>query len=113
MQIYVANIDFTPTLAEFQATKANLRSQILKSINDQLVALNGAMAGRTYRVALVNFTNSDEQAQMVMQKAAMPMMAMASVGSDASSQPMERNEKIVLTAHVVFATNPVNTPVTK
>jgi hypothetical protein len=113
MQLMIANVDFSPTLEENEAVRSGLRVQIYKIANDQLTALNSAMPGRAYRIALVNFTgDEDDMAPMprVMKgRAAMSMMATAAPMAEASPPPalsMERSQKVSLSARVVFASAP-------
>ncbi|MDP9127260.1 MAG: hypothetical protein M3N08_03225, partial [Pseudomonadota bacterium] len=56
MQLSIGDIDFTPTLAEMESTRAALRSQIYKQANDQLGVLNAAIPGRGFRIAFINLT---------------------------------------------------------
>ncbi|MDD3288889.1 MAG: SIMPL domain-containing protein [Alphaproteobacteria bacterium] len=112
MQLSVNTIDFSPTLAETEAAYGQLRTQIYKSTKDQLEALNSAIPGRNYRVAMINFTNSspgDAQPRQLLGRG-MKMMAMAENSDSAGSSPsLERAEKINLTAHVTFAALPTGT----
>ncbi len=115
MQLTVNSIDFSPTLDEMQATYNKLRAQIYKSVNDELTALNTAMPSRNYRIALINFTGSNEGGPVMMPQVmrgfAKAEMATMGVSSDeAQPQPMERAEKVTQTAHVVFAITPPAPP---
>jgi len=115
MQLAVNAIDFSPTLEETQAVHGALRTQIYKNANEQLAALNAAMPGRSYRIATINFSGDNEGVApssppmpVVMRgyaaNAAAPMMAMANGGPDSS--PMERAEKVTVTARIVLASAP-------
>ncbi len=111
MQITVANIDFSPTLEETQAALAQVRAQIYKQANDQLTALNGALPGRGYRIAMIDFSGDSPVPMAVYNRSPRAMMAMAKggVGMDmAESAPssMERAQKLIVTARVVFAAVP-------
>ena len=110
LQLTVANIDFSPTLEEWESARAGLRSQIYKMANDQLLALNSAMPGRTYRIAMINFTGGDNDGVLPMPRvikgqAAMAMMAEggAPTTSMPAPAPVERSEKVSLSARIVFA----------
>ena len=109
MQLSVGDINFTPTLEEIEAASSALRIQIYKSANDQLTSLNNAIPGRNYRIGMINFTTtSDEPAPMprvVRGQANMMMMqaGVSAVSAPAPSPPLERAEKIMLTARVVYA----------
>lgn len=110
MQLTVGNIDFSPTLEETEAVRSALRAQIYKIANDQLTVLNGALPGRNYRIALINFTGDDDTVPMphvVRGRVAMGVMADAAMAPmPAPPPPLERAEKVSLTARVVFAATP-------
>ena len=110
MQLTVFTIDFSPTLEERETTQNTLRTQIYKMANDQLAALNTALPGRNYRIAMIEFGSAGMPMPYAepmalkrgMVAAAAPMMADA-----AGSEPaMERAEKATITARVVFAALP-------
>jgi hypothetical protein len=111
MQLSVAAIDFSPTLAEMQTAYGQLRTQIYKDANDQLAALNAAFPGRSYRIETINFTGSNENPGPV----PMPMVMRGYGGMKASVMaenaapalpPMERSEKLTLAARLIFAAAP-------
>jgi hypothetical protein len=112
MQVSIGNIDFTPTLDEMETARSGLRAQIYKLASEQLTALNGSLPGRNYRIALVDFTSDDEEEPPMPQVFHGPIRAMAMANGAApqpeapSAAPIERAEKITLTAHVVLATTP-------
>lgn len=107
MQVTVSDINFSPTLEEMEAARATLRAKLYKSASDQLAALNAALPGRTYRIGTINFTgNNDEPTPMprvVRGQANMAMMAMDSAKASPPMAPMERAEKITLSARIVYA----------
>ncbi len=114
MQLSISNVDFTPTLEEMETARGSLRTQIYKSANEQLTALNNAMPGRNYRIAMINFTGSgDEQGVVPMPKVVrgqmnMMMAAAPTASESTATPPMERAEKITLNAHIVLAAMPEN-----
>jgi predicted secreted protein len=116
MQLSIGDIDFTPSLEEMEAARGTLRTQIYKTANEQLTALNTAMPGRNYRIAMVNFaTNTDEPGPVPMPRvvrgqANMMMMATAAPAAAPAPAPMERSEKITMNARVVFAALPDSKP---
>ena len=107
LQLSVNDIDFSPTLDEMETARGGLRAQIYKMANDQLAALNAAMPGRNYRIALVDFTGGGGMAPVPQVMRAHPgvMMAMASPAVAPEPPPVtaERAEKISLNARIVFA----------
>lgn len=111
MQLSISNIDFSPTLDEMQTAYNQLRTKIYKMANEQLSVLNTALPGRTYRIALINFTSFND---ISTSPPTMPTVtrgfAEAGIALKASSPmpavpapSMERSEKINLTARVVLA----------
>jgi hypothetical protein len=103
MQLAISEIDFSPTLAEIEAVRATLRSQLAKQVNDQLAAMNTALPGRSYRIAEVNFMSQGGgmmQPQMMMRADKM-YASDAAVAS--SSAPMERSQKITMSVQAVLA----------
>lgn len=116
MQIRVNDIDFSPTLEETQATAAQLRTQILKAANEQLASINATVAGRNYRIGNVEFMGGGGVAPAPMMMKAMRTMASSGVAGGpemdmAVSEPsMERSEKMVVSARVVFAAVAPTTP---
>ena len=112
MQLSVANIDFTPTLEEMETARGNLRAQIYRIANDQLASLNTALPGRVYRIALIDFTGDEGGSPMprvVKGRSGMAMAMMTAPAPESSEPPpapVERSEKIMLSARVVFAAQP-------
>ncbi len=104
MQLAVNEMDFSPTLEETQAVYSSLRTQIYKNANEQLTALNGAIAGRNYRIASINFTGDNGMPMPQMMQKRATLMAMD--GAVAASAPMERSEKVTLVARIVLSAAP-------
>lgn len=114
MQISISDIDFSPTLEETQATMAQLRTQLFKQANEQLAVLNSTIPGRNYRIGTISF--GGQARSMVMGGMAdkkggrahfMTAMAEPEMAMD-SAAPMERAEKITLTADIVYAALPTS-----
>jgi hypothetical protein len=111
MQLSIGDIDFSPTLDEMEAARGILRTKLYKEANDQLAALNSALPGRSYRIAMINFAGGmDEPGPVPMPRVvrgqANMMMATAAMSPAPSAPPMERAEKITLNARIVFAALP-------
>lgn len=104
LQFSVASIDFSPTLAEMEAVRGGLRGQIYKAAADQLAVLNGALPGRNYRIAMIDFGGDGGMRPMPRVIKGGPMMMATASASDSDSAAVERAEKIMLTARIVFAT---------
>jgi uncharacterized protein YggE len=105
MQISVSNVDFSPTLEETEATRAGLRTHLIKEASDQLATLNTELPGRTYRIAQIDFDtdNTPPQPRMLRKPVG---MAMSMMSEPQPAAPLERSEKITLIAHVVYAAVP-------
>jgi len=114
MQITVSGIDFTPTLEENQAAAGQLRTQIYKQATEQLTALNTAIPGRSYRIAAIDFAGGggpmfaarQNYIKSPLRMAAPMAMGGAAEMDSASATPMERSEKMTITAHVVLSAVP-------
>ncbi|MCL2468995.1 MAG: hypothetical protein FWF24_02030 [Alphaproteobacteria bacterium] len=112
MQITVQNIDFSPTLEEREAAKAALRTAIYKSAKEQLELLNSTIPGRNYRISAINFSGS--AMPMIANKMMMARGPMAVMAADSGNfadraqaqESMERSEKLVLQAQILFAALP-------
>jgi hypothetical protein len=97
LQITVQAVDFTPTLAETEATKAKLRGELYKQVNDALAQLNAAEPDRKFRVKGINFGFAPI---VPMQRA---MIAAAPAPNVSPAGPLELSQKVVLQAEVTFA----------
>jgi hypothetical protein len=110
MQLSIANIDFTPTLEEMETTRGTLRAQIYKIASDQLAVLNANLPGRFYRIATIDFTGGDGASPLPhVTRGPMAMKAMMAAPeqpAEAAPSPVERAEKVTLTARIVFAAVP-------
>lgn len=58
MQVRVDDIDFTPTLAEWQAAEAQARARIYAQVNDELVRLRSAFPEQRWHVHRIDFLNT-------------------------------------------------------
>lgn len=105
MQLSIIDIDFSPTLEEIETVRGNLRTQIYKKVADQLTALNGALPGRTYRIASIDFISDQTAMPMVAFARAQSMASNAGIAQD-SAPDVQRSEKLRAMAHVVLATAP-------
>lgn len=108
LQLRVDNIDFTPTLAEVESRKGELRTDLYKRAQDELARLNSSLPGRTYRISDISFGTGGMPAPMM----ARPMM-MKAMRSDAmmaesapAAPPVEVAQQLTVTARVVLAARP-------
>lgn len=54
-KVNISDVDFTPSLAEFEKLKADLREQIYQQALDEVARLNKVMPGADYHVRKVDF----------------------------------------------------------
>jgi hypothetical protein len=97
----VAEVDYTPTLAEREATMAALRSALYARIAAETVALNAAFPERAFRVRLIHMQPEggfEMRPQHLMRSDAMTANAAAP-----KSAGLAGAEKAILTASVVLA----------
>jgi len=111
MQISVGAIDFSPTLEETEASRAALRTHILKEASDQLAALNSTLPGRSYRIAQITFDTDGGvtppmPVPMMHRRMLMATSAMPNEPPTPAEPPLEQSQKITLTAHVTYAALP-------
>jgi hypothetical protein len=100
LQIQVQNVDFSPTLAEIEAAKAKLRTDMYKKVNEALAQLNQSEPDRKYRIMRIDF-NGPIATQPVPRM--MKTMAAPAPESD-MSENIALSEKAQLRANVTFAT---------
>jgi uncharacterized protein YggE len=107
MQLTVAGIDFTPTLAENEAAQAGLRKVIMDMANAELKTVQAAFPDRGYRIAAISFNGMNAMPVPMMNmrgrmmKGATAMMdAPMAEGADSG---VETSQKIQLSAQVTFA----------
>lgn len=96
----IAEVDYSPTLAERQAAMASLRTQIYAQVDAELKQVNKAFPGRDFRVRSVGFGPIGRpQPHLMRAEAAGQMKAMA-----APAQAMDQvSVKLTLTANVQLA----------
>ena len=111
MQLRIADIDFTPTLAETEARRAELRADLYKRANEELARLNASLPGRGYRIAGISFGDASGGPQpvsppmMMRSVRAAPMAEAAMPGAGGNAGEVAAH--IDLTARVSFAARPL------
>lgn len=109
MQLAVASIDFTPTLAEVEAVRADLRKILLAQASKELDAVNAALPGRSFRISSVSFEGAQPpmppQVMMMRKMGGAPMMAEATADM-AAPQSVETAQRMQMSADVTFAALP-------
>lgn len=117
MQLSVNQIDFTPTLDETEAVRANMRRVLMDKIAAELKTANAAFPGRDFRLSDVAFGGVQAypaamRQRMMTMKAQGAEVAAAPMAMDSSSSGMETAQKLMQTATVTFAAvAPANPPV--
>lgn len=121
MQVAVQSIDFTPTLAEYEAVRTELRKNLMLQASKELETINGTYADRKFRISQISFGGAGPimQPQVMMMKRGMvqSMMAEASApqmdGVVNGSGGIETSQKIDMSASVTFAALAPVTPAAK
>lgn len=97
----VASIDYSPTMAEREAITDTLRTKVYERVGKEITALNAAFADRSFRVRMIDFTQSFRP--MPAAKAEMQMMRSDMVQSAPSGGGLAGAEKATITARVHLA----------
>ncbi|MDX1921943.1 MAG: hypothetical protein SFW65_02295 [Alphaproteobacteria bacterium] len=121
MQIAVVSVDFSPTLAEFEAVRAQLRKELMAQATKELETINAAYPDRKFRIANISFGGAGGimQPQVMMMKGRMAMMdaqvasAPQMEGVTNSMGGVETSQKIEMNASVSFAALAPVTPAAK
>ncbi|TWB41809.1 hypothetical protein [Nitrospirillum pindoramense] len=102
LQIRVAGVDFTPTLAEQEAVRTRLRETLYRRVTEEMKGLNTAFPGRDFRVGRVDFNAPVIGGGMAPRA---PMMAMAKTADGASAEGggLDVAQKATQTARVTFS----------
>lgn len=106
LQLNVAQIDFTPTLAESETARAKLREQLYKRATEELQRLNAIASDRKFRIARIDFGTAQIQPRPMMaqarasQERALPVADFKAAGAE-----MELSQKATMQANVTFAAN--------
>jgi hypothetical protein len=102
LQIKEQTVDFSPTMAETEATRTKLRGEMYKRVNDALAQLNQAEPDRKYRIESINFGFAAPQPinYPMARAAAMPMLSASSAPETAG---VSLAQKVEMTANVTFA----------
>ncbi|MGE3771094.1 MAG: SIMPL domain-containing protein [Bdellovibrionales bacterium] len=110
MQLSVVNMDFTPTLAETEAKRAELRTELYKRAQEELARVNAANPGRAYRINSINFSSGGfmppRPMPMMYAKAARAEMMAADAGIAGGGGSAEVAQRLTMTAQVTYGTRP-------
>src|SRR5262249_6101629 len=102
MRLTVAEVDFTPTLAEQEAARVDLRKQLMEKVSDELKAVNAAFPGRDFRVAEISFGGVQAARPRMFAMAKMQDAAVAEAAPMAAGE-VQTAQKLTLNATVTFA----------
>ncbi|HLG88566.1 MAG TPA: hypothetical protein VKZ79_15370 [Alphaproteobacteria bacterium] len=101
LQIKEQAVDFSPTLAETEATRTKLRGEMYKRVNEALAQLNQAEPDRKYRIENINFGFAPPRPiNYPARAAAMPMI---SSSPSTETADVSLAQKVEMTANVTFA----------
>jgi hypothetical protein len=98
LKLAIAQIDFTPTLPEREATLSKLREQLYAEVKAELARLNGLYADRKYRVRTIDFSNGAGPVQPMQR-----MTMAASAPMDKAQEAISVSQKLFVRAGVVLA----------
>ena len=101
----ITQIDFSPTLDETNALKANLRSRIYTKAKEEAERLSKAIGGTAYQIRMVNFNpNFVAQPAPMYKDMAMQRVSstMESSGGSGGGSKMPVSEKHSLTATIIL-----------
>lgn len=107
LQLGVAAIDFSPSLAEIETAKAKLRETVYKRAQEERDRLNKSLPDRVYRIARIDF-NTMGIPQPMPAPYMRSEMAMASAAKQAPDIAV--TEKLHLQATVTLSVSVPNTP---
>jgi hypothetical protein len=101
LQLRIGSIEFTPTLAETEAVRARLRSEIYGKAASELEALERSFPGRKFRIGNIDF--ADQPPMPYARKTREDMQPMAMAAAPAQDGPVNVSEKLVVRARVVLS----------
>lgn len=112
----IGHVDFSPSLAEIEKIRSELRAEIYKEASEEAKRLTAAIQGRKYRVFVVDFGSNGRYPRPV------PMRAMAAqskemvLSSDAGSgqgngaAELAVSRKQVMSAAIILTSDPIKAP---
>jgi hypothetical protein len=97
----IINIDYTPTVAEMEAVRNDLRAKIYSQIKDELARVNSVYTNQQYYVHSIDFAGFNAQPPQPM---AGGRMMMAAVQANAEAQPaIAVSNKITMQVTAILA----------
>jgi hypothetical protein len=104
LKITVESVDFTPTLAEREATLAGLRQQIYRDVKAELDRLNAVAAPQKYQARRIDFLADRIAPEPLAKARGAQAVMMAAPAADAGGG-FDLAQKAIVRARVVLATH--------
>lgn len=112
----IGHVDFSPSLAEIEQIRSELRAKIYKEASEEVKRLNAAIEGRKYRVFVVDFGGNGvfrrpvPMRAMAAQSKEMVMNSDTSNGQGNGGAELAVSRKQVMSASVVLTSDPIKVP---
>ncbi len=103
LKVQIEQVEYTPTVAEREATLSKLREQIYRDAKAELGRLNGLYDDAKWRPQRIDFLPAGSVAQTYAPRAAKAMMEAVPPSPDIGGGVMEVAQKLTLRAVVVLA----------
>lgn len=105
LSVRVADIDFTPTLAEHTAVESRLRAELYRQTQEELARLAEIFPDRAYRVRMIDFQSDGMSAPRPTLMRTMAAESAPSMMKDqAGGEGLSVSRRIVQTATVILGT---------
>lgn len=103
LKVQIDHVEYTPTVAEREATLVKLREQIYRDAKAELGRLNALYDDAKWRPQRIDFLPAGTVTENYAPRAAKAMMAAPQMAADAGGGVMEVAQKLTLRAVVVLA----------
>ncbi len=103
LKVQIDQVEYTPTVAEREATLVKLREQIYRDAKAELGRLNALYDDAKWRPQRIDFLPAGTVTENYAPRAAKTMMAAPAMAADAGGGVMEVAQKLTLRAVVVLA----------
>lgn len=104
LSVRIADIDFTPTLAEHTAVEAQLRAELYRQTKEELARLAGIFPDRPYRVRMIDFQSDCMPPRPAMMVRGMTAQSAPAMKDQAGGEGLSVSRRIVQTATVILGT---------
>ena len=106
LQAAIRYVDFTPTLAERQATIAKLRAEIYRQVSEELNNLKQIYPGRPFRVHRIDFVGTGIETDAMFDQRPRPTMRAESKSAMAPGDAVAVSAKAKLSATIILSSTP-------